>query len=120
MSMPSTGTRNKKNQPRRKHVPQRMCAICRETNEKRTLTRVVRTSENTFEVDPTGRANGRGAYICDKPSCWETAASSQVLARALRVKPNEESVHKLREFAAGLNLEAGTNITTVGSEEITP
>ena len=87
---------------------------------KRTLTRVVRTGESSFEVDPTGRANGRGAYICDKPSCWEKAASTQILARALRVTPGEESVHKLREFAAGLNLEAGANNTTVGSEEKAP
>ncbi len=117
MSMPSTGTRNKKNRRRQKHIPKRMCAVCREANEKRTLTRVVRTSENSFEVDPTGRANGRGAYICDKSSCWETAVKGQPLARALRVTPDEESVQKLREFAAGLNLESGTNNTTVGSEE---
>lgn len=120
MSTPSTGTRSKKNQPRRKHVPKRMCAICRESNEKRTLTRVVRTGESSFEIDPTGRANGRGAYICDKPSCWEAAGSTQILARALRVTPNEESVHKLREFAAGLNLDTGANNTTVGSEEKAP
>lgn len=119
--MPSSGTQkqNKKRTPRQKHVPRRMCSVCRESNEKRTLTRVVRTGENSFDVDLTGRANGRGAYICDKPSCWETAASSQVLARALRVTPNEESIHKLREFAAGLNLHAGPNNTTVGSEEKT-
>ena len=61
MSTPSTGTRHKKNQPRRKHVPQRMCTVCRDTNEKRSLTRVVRTGEASFEIDLTGRAHGRGA-----------------------------------------------------------
>lgn len=120
MSTPSTGTRSKKKQPRQKHVPRRMCSVCREASEKRTLTRVVRTGEESFVIDLTGRANGRGAYICDKPSCWESAASSQVLARALRVTPNEESVIKLREFAAGLNLDSGSNNTTVGSEEKAP
>lgn len=119
MTTPSTGT-GKKKQTRQKHVPQRMCAICRETTAKRTLTRVVRTSDSSFEIDLTGRANGRGAYICDKPSCWEKAANTQILARALRVAPNEDSVHILKEFAAGLNLEAGANNTTVGSEEKAP
>lgn len=119
MTAPSTGT-SKRKQPRQKHVPKRMCAICRETNEKRTLTRVVRTSESSFEIDPTGRAHGRGTYICDKPSCWETAASTPILARALRATPNQESIDKLREFAAGLNLESGANNTTVGSEEKAP
>ncbi len=114
--MPSTGT-TKKNPPRQKHVPQRMCAVCRDTNAKRTLTRIVRTDESSFMVDETGRANGRGAYLCDKASCWEKAATTPVLARALRVTPNDASVQHLKEFAAGLNLEAGANNTTVGSEE---
>lgn len=114
--MPSTST-GKKKQVRQKHVPQRMCAICRETNEKRTLTRIVRTSDTSFETDPTGRANGRGAYICDKLSCWEKATATPIVAKALRVTPNEDSIQHLREFAAGLNLEAGAPITTVSSEE---
>lgn len=114
--MPSAGT-SKSTQSRQKRVPQRMCAICRETNAKRTLTRVVRTSESTFEVDPTGRANGRGAYICDKASCWEKAVSTPILARALRVTPDSDSINHLKEFAAGLNLESGETTTTVGSEE---
>ena len=117
--MPSTGT-GKRKQARQKHVPQRMCAVCRESNVKRSLTRVVRTSETQFEIDPTGRANGRGAYICEKPSCWEAAGNTQVLARALRVKPDEASIDNLKEFAAGLNIESGANNTTVGSEENAP
>lgn len=112
--MPSTGT-TRKNQPRQKHVPQRMCVICRETNAKRTLTRIVRTSETHYEVDPTGRINGRGAYICDNPSCWEKAANTAALSRALRMTPDESSVQQLKEFAAGLTLDANT--ATVSSEE---
>lgn len=114
--MPSAGT-SKPTKTRQKHVPQRMCAVCRETNAKRTLTRVVRTSDTGFEVDPTGRANGRGAYICDKASCWEKAAGTPVLARALRVSPDQDSIQHLQEFAAGLDLEAGGTHITVGSEE---
>lgn len=100
--MPTAGTTKKKNVPRQKHVPQRTCVVCRETNAKRTLIRVVRTSETSYEIDPTGRANGRGAYLCDKPSCWAKAATTPILAKALRVSPNEASVQRLQEFAAGL------------------
>ncbi len=114
--MPSPGT-TKPNKTRQKHVPQRMCVVCRETNAKRTLTRVVRTSETTYQVDPTGRANGRGAYLCDKASCWEKAAATPILARALRVTPDNDSILHLQEFAAGLNLEAGGTNSTVGSQE---
>lgn len=114
--MPSAGT-SKSTHTRQKRVPQRMCAVCRETNAKRTLTRIVRTSETTFEVDPTGRANGRGAYLCDKASCWEKAVSTPILARALRVSPDDDSINSLKEFAAGLSLDSGETKSTVGSEE---
>lgn len=114
--MPSPGTA-KTNKNRQKHVPQRMCVVCRDTNAKRTLTRVVRTSETTYQVDQTGRANGRGAYLCDKASCWDKAVATPILARALRVTPDNDSIQHLQEFAAGLNLEAGGTNTTVGSEE---
>lgn len=101
--MPTAGT-TKKNakSPRQKHVPQRTCVVCRETNAKRTLTRIVRTGETSFEVDPTGRANGRGAYLCSQLSCWQKAATTPILAKALRVTPDETSVQNLREFAANL------------------
>lgn len=114
--MPSTGT-DKSTKTRQKHVPQRMCSICRATNAKRTLTRIVRTSETTFEVDPTGRMNGRGAYICDKASCWDKAANTPILARSLRVTPDDETIKYLKEFAAGLSLDTGETTSTVGSEE---
>jgi predicted RNA-binding protein YlxR (DUF448 family) len=49
---------------RPKHVPRRTCVACRETDAKRQLIRLVRTPEGTVEVDPTGKRNGRGAYLC--------------------------------------------------------
>jgi predicted RNA-binding protein YlxR (DUF448 family) len=94
-----------------------MCAVCRETNAKRTLTRIVRTSESAFEVDTTGRANGRGAYLCDKASCWEKAAATPILTRALRVTPDNESIEHLKEFAAGLVLETVAPTPSAGSKE---
>jgi len=34
-------------------------------------------------VDPTGRAPGRGAYVCVDPGCRERALARGALARAL-------------------------------------
>lgn len=118
--MPPTGgavTGKKRQGPRRKHVPQRTCVVCRETGEKRALTRIVRTGEGTIEVDPTGRKNGRGAYLCDKQGCWDKALSSSVLAKALRTIPSKESLTHLKEFAAGQQLDTGDNEPTVDSKE---
>ena len=55
---------------RRKHVPQRMCVACRESQDKKTLVRIVRTPEGVF-VDESGKLSGRGAYLHAERSCWE-------------------------------------------------
>lgn len=81
--------------PRRKHVPQRTCVVCRTTAEKRTLTRLVRTPEGVV-IDPTGKLNGRGAYLCDDPDCWARAAQSDVLSKALRTTLTEADRDRLR------------------------
>jgi uncharacterized protein len=83
--------------PRRKHVPQRMCVVCRESSAKRQLTRVVRTADAGIQIDPTGKLNGRGAYLCDKPSCWKRAGETEVLAKALRTELTDEDKARLRE-----------------------
>ncbi len=69
--------------PGRKHVPVRTCVICHTRDAKRALTRVVRTAEGVM-VDPSGKLNGRGAYLCDQETCWQRALESDVLSRALR------------------------------------
>ncbi|MEP0764190.1 MAG: YlxR family protein [Chloroflexota bacterium] len=77
MGKPATPTR-------RRRVPQRTCVVCRTTADKRSLTRLVRTPDEGVHVDPTGKRSGRGAYLCDDPSCWDRALASDVLAKALR------------------------------------
>lgn len=85
--------------PARKHVPVRTCAVCRDKAGKRQLTRVVRT-EVGLQVDPSGKLNGRGAYLCDRESCWETAVKTEVLAKALRMPLTDEDRERLRRFRA--------------------
>jgi predicted RNA-binding protein YlxR (DUF448 family) len=82
-----------------------MCVACREHDTKRGLHRIVRTPEGTVEPDPTGRRNGRGAYLCGRAACWERALSSGMLTRALNVEITQESLDALRRYAATLPLE---------------
>ena len=70
--------------------PQRMCVSCREMRDKRDLLRVVRTPENQVNIDTTGKASGRGAYICNSASCFNKARKSKALERALNVSVNDE------------------------------
>lgn len=67
---------------KQKKIPMRMCVSCREMMPKRELIRVVR-SEDGIAVDPTGKAPGRGAYICGEPACLAKAQKSRALERAL-------------------------------------
>lgn len=85
--------------PARKHVPERTCVVCRDKAGKRQLTRIVRT-EQGLQVDPTGKVNGRGAYLCDRESCWETAVKTEVLAKALRMPLTDDDRERLRRFRA--------------------
>ena len=70
---------------RNKHIPQRLCVVCRQKRDKRQLTRLVRT-ESGVVIDPTGKQNGRGAYVCDQPQCWDKIIKSQLLDKALKTE----------------------------------
>lgn len=86
---------------RPKHVPVRMCVVCREKAGKRTLMRVVRTADGV-QVDPSGKMDGRGAYLCDQDQCWERAMTSDVLAKALRTSITQQDRVQMRTGRAGL------------------
>ncbi len=74
----------------------RMCVSCREMQPKKELMRVVRTPEGAVVLDATGRANGRGAYLCKKSACLEKAIKSRALERALETKIESETYDMLR------------------------
>ena len=71
--------------PTRGHVPSRTCVACRTERPKRELLRLVRGADGTVTVDPTGKLNGRGAYLCQDPACWTQAQRRRAVERALGV-----------------------------------
>src|SRR5450631_3976097 len=79
-----------------KHTPVRTCIVCRETGAKRTLTRLVRTADEGVMVDPSGKRNGRGAYLCSQRTCWESALGSDILEKALRTTITPEERQRLQ------------------------
>lgn len=88
---------------RQKHIPQRTCVACRRGEAKRSLIRVVRDAEGRVAVDLSGKRNGRGAYLCHDPLCWQQALKRRALERALRVEqlhPDDRAT--LLTFAASL------------------
>ena len=69
------------------HVPTRTCAVCGQPRPKREMTRVVRAADGTVHRDDTGRAPGRGTYICHDPACRNSERSAAAVKRALGAEP---------------------------------
>ena len=86
-------------------APQRTCIACRQEKGKRELVRIVRTPEQQNIVDPTGKANGRGAYLHPVRSCWEKALKGATIKNALKVSPAPDELQALRAFAQALPAE---------------
>ena len=70
-------------------IPMRMCVGCREMKPKAQLLRVVKPQEGQAHIDRTGKAPGRGAYICGQIECFKKARKSRALERALDAKIEE-------------------------------
>ena len=85
---------------RRKHIPQRMCVACRESQDKKSLVRIVRTKEGVF-VDETGKLSGRGAYLHKNPSCWARGIKKG-LENSLNVDLSPEDLDRLDEYLVNL------------------
>lgn len=82
---------------REKKNPQRTCLGCGTIRDKKALIRIVRTPEGDFRVDPTGKMNGRGAYLCPCPECLERAWKSRGLDRSFSSSVPRQVYDSLRE-----------------------
>ena len=78
-------------------TPMRLCLGCNESKDKRELIRVVKNKEGEIFIDKTGKANGRGAYICNSSDCLEKAIKAKRLSRAFSAEIPTEIYDKLRE-----------------------
>lgn len=80
--------------PRTRPVPTRTCVVCGTARPKRELYRIVRTPDGAVRYDPTGRQNGRGAYLCGDEACLAGAVPK--LSRALEADVPGEVVEDVR------------------------
>ena len=80
-----------------KKLPERKCIGCSEVKPKNELLRIVKNKENEIFIDLTGKANGRGAYICPKEECLEKAVKSNRLAKSFEQEISQDIYEKLKE-----------------------
>ena len=71
--------------PARRSIPIRTCVVCGKKSEKRGLVRIVASPEGPVELDPNGKMNGRGAYICNEGCPENKKLQRGRLEHALRV-----------------------------------
>ena len=75
----------------------RKCVGCGEMKSKKELMRVLKTAEDEFELDTTGKKNGRGAYLCFSKECFEKAVKGKGLERSFKQSIPKEVYEKLEK-----------------------
>ncbi len=67
-----------------KRVPQRTCVACGTKTSKGSLVRVVAPRQGPIQVDETGKAHGRGAYLCRSGDTCHDLSGRGRLGHALK------------------------------------
>ena len=79
-----------------KTVPMRRCVGCMESKPKNELIRIA-GYEDTVSLDLTGKAKGRGVYLCPDTKCLEKAKKKNALGRSLKTEIKQEQLDNLFE-----------------------
>ncbi len=81
------------------HIPLRMCVACREHRPLSDLIRITYSpTSNTAEPDYSGKATGRGAYICRDKKCIVRAQKKHVIERHLKCEASDALYSKMEEM----------------------
>ena len=75
----------------------RKCVGCGEMKPKKELMRVLKTPEDEFVLDTTGKKNGRGAYLCRDKECLSKAIKGKGLERSFKQSISKEVYEYLEE-----------------------
>lgn len=86
-------------------VPMRKCVGCGEMKSKKEMMRVLKTVDEEFVLDATGKKNGRGAYLCFSKECFEKAVKGKGLERSFKQSIPKEVYEKLEKELDSLEIE---------------
>jgi len=87
----------------KRKVPERKCIVTGDMKPKKELIRIVRNKEGEVSVDPTGKKNGRGAYLTKSVEVIDQAEQSKVLNRQLNAIIDPEVYEELRKIVSKTN-----------------
>ena len=80
-----------------KKLPLRTCMGCGEQKTKKELIRIVKSKDGKISIGKTGKADGRGAYICDNAECLNKAIKSKRIEKNFELKIPDEIYEELRK-----------------------
>jgi uncharacterized protein len=80
-----------------KKIPMRRCVGCMESKPKMELMRITANADGEINIDPTGKANGRGIYLCPKEECFTVAKKRKAISRGLQVDVSDQQFTRLFE-----------------------
>ncbi len=78
-------------------IPMRRCVGCMESKPKKELVRIVSTPQGDLMLDFTGKANGRGVYLCQDPECIAKAKKKKAVSRGLEREVDPMQLDKIFE-----------------------
>ena len=84
-----------------KSIPQRTCIGCNIKKDKKDFIRIVKDNQNNISIDRTGKANGRGAYICDNIECLEKAIKNKKIEKSFKMEIDDCVYDNLRNIISG-------------------
>ena len=77
-------------------VKMRQCISCGASHDGREMFRIVKSPEGMIFYDATGRASGRGAYLCKNEACVKDAFKRKGFERSLHMKLPDEDLMSLK------------------------
>lgn len=86
-----------------KHVPLRKCIGCQQMMPKKELVRIVKNDAG-IRIDQTGKADGRGAYICRSGDCLKSAVKSKRLEKVFHCQIPTEIYTELGELLSNMEV----------------
>lgn len=79
----------------------RRCAGCMTSFPKKDLIRIVHNGDDEYMLDISGKAQGRGVYLCRDVKCFAAARKKNALSRSLGTTIPKETLDRLFEELAG-------------------
>lgn len=86
---------------KKRKVPLRKCVVMNEMKPKEEMIRIVRNKEGEVFVDPSGKKNGRGAYLSKDLAVIEKAEKQRTLNQLFNVEIDQAIYEELKQMVTG-------------------